>query len=59
MTEQIPWAQAEADRSHRERETNGESAQGQTPEEKVLDELLAAHGEIQDALAIYHRKFGM
>ena len=62
VVEQLPWAQAEADKAHQAREAvplEGRPVaeqQGSTREEALLDSLLHANGEISEALAHYHRK---
>jgi hypothetical protein len=67
VTQQLPWAQAEANKAHRAREEQqqqeealGENAatmssNGTSAEEKLLDSLLATHSEVHDALEHYHR----
>ena len=56
VVQELPWAQAEADKAHRAREGSETAMTEAAPEEKFLDNLLATHGEIQDALDQYHRE---
>lgn len=61
VVEQLPWAQAEADRAHQAREAvpaeqRPAGEQAPTKEETLLDSLLHANGEVSEALAHYHRK---